>query len=282
MQIIFSLFIFVFGLLVGSFLNCVIYRLEQKKSFLRGRSYCPHCKHTLSVRDLIPVFSYLLLKGRCRYCRRSISLRYPLVEMASALLFFLTFWHLGFKFNLAFGFWILIFCFLIIIFVFDLKHFIIPDKVLFPAIGIVFLYHIFEILSLNHWKLIGKQPFGESALRPDKLGIGNWGQLLNPLIAALVGALFFLAIFLVSRGRWLGFGDVKLAFFMGLFLGFPDILVALFLAFLSGAIIGVGLIFSGRKKLKSEIPFGPFLVIGTFIGLFWGKTLIDWYFNLFI
>jgi len=292
MQIIFSLFIFIFGLLVGSFLNCVIYRLEQEKSFLKGRSYCPHCKHTLSVRDLIPVFSYLLLRGRCRYCKGKISWQYPAVEIATGAMFLLI---SNFQFPISneiliFNFQTLvnllflfsISSFLIIIFVFDLKHYIIPDKIIFPSIGIVFLYRVFEFLSLNHWKLIEKQPFGEFALRPDKLKIGNFGALLNPLYAALAASAFFLLIFLVSRGRWLGFGDVKLAFFMGLFLGFPDILVGLFFAFLIGAIIGVGLIFSGRKKLKSEIPFGPFLIIGVLIGFFWGGTLIDWYLNLLV
>ncbi len=93
---------------------------------------------------------------------------------------------------------------------------------------------------------------------------------------------FFLAIVLVSRGKWMGLGDVKLAFLMGLFLGFPNILIALFFAFLIGAIIGVGLILAKRKTLKSEVPFGPFLVTGTFIALFWGPTIIDWYLNFVI
>ena len=97
-------------------------------------------------------------------------------------------------------------------------------------------------------------------------------------MGAVIGAsLFFLIIFLVSKGKWLGFGDVKLAFFMGIFLGFPNILTALFLAFFIGAIIGVGLILAEKKNLKSQVPFGPFLIAGTFIALFWGEQLIDWY-----
>jgi len=109
--------IFIFGLVVGSFLNCVIYRL----ALPRGRSFCPHCKHILSWQDLIPVLSFLILRGKCRYCQKKISFQYPLVEIATGLLFVLIFWHLGFGFDLDFGFWILISCFLIIIFVYDLR-----------------------------------------------------------------------------------------------------------------------------------------------------------------
>jgi leader peptidase (prepilin peptidase)/N-methyltransferase len=112
--------------------------------------------------------------------------------------------------------------------------------------------------------------------------LGNLELLLNPLISALLASSFFLTIVLVSKGKWMGLGDVKLAFFMGLFLGWPNILVALFLAFFFGAIIGIGLIAFSKKTLKSEVPFGPFLIIGTFVVLFFGENLINWYLNLFL
>ncbi len=275
MCIFFYLVVFIFGLVVGSFLNCVIYRLEKKESFLKGRSFCPHCKHTLCCWDLIPIFSFLILKGKCRYCQKKISWQYPLVEIATALLFLLIFNFsafggpaVGWQFYqnlLSIFYFLLAACFLLIIFVFDLKHFIIPDKVIFPAIAIAFLYRLFEVLKFGHWDLIGNW----------KLEIGNF------LGAAFGAAIFFLIIVLVSRGKWMGLGDVKLAFFMGLFLGFPNIVVALFLAFLIGAIIGVGLILVKKKNLKSELPFGPFLVTGTFIALFWGQAIVYWYLNLF-
>jgi len=262
MQIIFYLIVFIFGLVVGSFLNCVIYRLETGGSFLKGRSFCPHCKHTLCCWDLIPIFSFLILKGKCRYCQQKISFQYPLVEIATGLLFLQIFNFsafgepvVGWQFyqNLPSTFYLLLItCFLIIIFVYDLKHFIIPDKVIFPAIIIALLYNLYQQLIT-----------------------------LNFLYAAFGAAIFFLAIVLVSRGKWMGLGDVKLAFFMGLLLGFPNILVALFLAFLIGAIIGIGLILAKRKHLKSELPFGPFLVTGTFIALFWGQAIAYWYLNLF-
>jgi len=269
-----NVFIFLFGLIVGSFLNCVIYRL----AFPRGRSFCPHCKHILSWKDLIPILSFLILRGRCRYCGKKISWQYSLVELATALLFLLIFNFSRFAgsraagqfplFNLCFLF--IVSCFLIVIFVYDLKHYIIPDRIIFPAIIITILYRLFEILNFGHWDLFGIWDFG----------FGIAGPIINPLAAGMGGAMFFLIIFLISRGKWLGFGDVKLAFLMGLFLGFPDILVALFLAFFIGAIIGLGLIFAKKKTLKSEVPFGPFLVAGTFIALFWGQEIIRWYFGL--
>ena len=240
--------IFIFGLVVGSFLNCLIYRLEVGEGFLKGRSFCPYCRHILSWQDLIPLLSFLILRGKCRYCQKSISWQYPLVEIATGLLFLSIF---NFQFSI---FNLIIACFLIIIFVYDLKHYIIPDKIIYPAIVIVLIYNF---------------------LRSDLLGRSDL------LLSAFGAATFFLAIVLVSRGTWMGIGDIKLAFLMGLFLSWPKILVALFLAFSIGAIIGLGLIVSGKKTLKSEVPFGPFLVTGTFIALFFGGQIIHWYLNLF-
>ena len=253
MNIILSIAIFIFGLAVGSFLNCVIYRLEQKKSFLKGRSYCPSCKHVLAWHDLIPVISFFILRGKCRYCGKKISWQYPAVEIATALLFLLIFNFQFSIFNICFLFFVS--CFLIIIFVYDLKHYIIPDSVIYPAIIITFLYNLI--------------------LNPSFL-------VQNSILAGIGASLFFLLIYLISRGKWLGFGDVKLALFMGLFLGFPAIISALFFSFLIGAIIGIILILLKRKGLKSEVPFGPFLIIGTYIALFWGERIINWYFRLII
>jgi len=262
------------GMIVGSFLNCVIYRLETSGNFLKGRSFCPHCKHELSWQDLIPIFSFLILKGKCRYCQRKIPLHYPLVELATGFLFVMIF-HLstkdfllcsaehssflecsGFQFLVPL-YYLIISCFLIVVFVYDLKHFIIPDRVIYPAIFIAFLYNIFHSLFIIH----------------------NSKFLIQSLSSAFGAALFFLLIVLVSRGRWMGVGDIKLAFLMGLFLGWPNILVALFLAFFIGAVIGIILMVLKKKNLKSEIPFGPFLVTGTFLALFWGEKIIHWYLN---
>jgi prepilin signal peptidase PulO-like enzyme (type II secretory pathway) len=179
------------------------------------------------------------------------------VEILTGLVFLLIFsaqggLAAGWNFiNLVFLFYIA--SALIIIFIYDIKHYEIPDKVLFPAIGITLLFQI-----VNYKFLI-----------------------LNYLLAVLVSAGFFFVIFWVSKGRWMGFGDVKLAVLMGLLLGWPDILTALFLAFFLGAIIGVILILFKKKGLKSEMPFGPFLVLGIFLAQFFGSNIIQWYLNLF-
>jgi len=256
---IFAVGIFLLGVCVGSFLNCVIYRLEQKKK-ITGRSFCPSCKHSLSWHDLVPVFSFLFLQGKCRYCRAKISPQYPAVELVTGVIFLLI---LNFKFQILnqfqifnyinLLFWFYIASVLIIIFVYDLKHYIIPDKVLFPAIAITFLYQIFTKFDL----------------------------IVNFLIAAVIASGFFLTIFLISKGRWMGFGDVKLAVLMGFLLGVPNVMAALFLAFFFGAIISLILLVFHKKKLKSEIPFGPFLILGTFLAMLWGQQIILWYFNIF-
>jgi len=268
MYLFFSLIVFVLGLMVGSFLNCVIYRLEKEESFLKGRSYCPHCKHILSFEDLIPVLSFIALKRKCRYCQESISWQYPLVELFTGLIFVLVFNFLFPVFNefsvssfqlLTFLYYLIISSFLIVIFVYDFKHLLIPDLVIYPAIAISFLYRLLEAVRL-----------------------GNFESLTVPLISAFSASLFFSAIVLISRRKWMGVGDISLAFLMGLVLSWPNILVALMISFFTGAIIGIGLILRGKKGLKSEIPFGPFLVLGTFIALFWGERIVDWYLNFLL
>ncbi len=249
---LFGVFVFVLGLVVGSFLNCFVYRLEKKES-IKGRSFCPNCRHQLSWHDLFPIFSFLFLMGKCRHCKKKISWQYPAVEVATAMIFLLIFSALSgpapvWNFlGLAFLFYIA--SSLVIIFIYDLKHYIIPDRVLFPAIIITIIYRLLE----------------------------NFPLFLNYFWAVAVASGFFLFIFLISRGRWMGFGDVKLAVLMGLLLGLPNVLVALFLAFFFGAVIGVILMVRGKKKLKSEIPFGPFLILGTFITLLWGNLIVAWY-----
>jgi prepilin signal peptidase PulO-like enzyme (type II secretory pathway) len=270
--------IFTFGLIIGSFLNVVIYRLENGEKIINDRSKCLHCKHILEWYDLIPIFSFIFLKGKCRYCKRSISIQYPLVEIATGILFILIF-NFSAQGGPALGwqyfyllFWFYIVSSLIVIFIYDLKHYIIPDEVIYPAIGLTFVYKLFEILKFGHWDLTGNW----------KLEIGNLVTIFNPFIAAVLASAFFLSIVLLTRGRGMGGGDIKLAFLMGLILGWPIVLLSIFIAFILGSIIGIFLILVGKKKMKSMIPFGPFLIIGTFVGLFFGERIIRWYLNLII
>ncbi|MCH8244320.1 prepilin peptidase [Patescibacteria group bacterium] len=295
----FSFVIFLFGLVVGSFLNAFIYRLEVQQKLrsvphdrekvgvtvMRGRSFCPSCSHTLAWQDLIPLLSFALLKGRCRYCKEKISFQYPLIELATGLLFVAVLWFVlpelslviptpsGLKtlqglndlVSLSFPqvaqlayLWTIV-SLLTVIFVYDLKHFVIPDKVLYPA-----------ILVVGMWYLVSSVLFDAY----------TYYQLLITFYSALGAAGFFLAIYLLSKGRAMGFGDVKLALFMGLFLSWPNILVAMSLAFAVGAIVGLTLIFLKRKTMRSEVPFGSFLILGTLISLFWGDSLVYFYISL--
>ncbi len=257
-------FIFIFGLIIGSFLNCVVWRLYKEESFLFGKSYCPKCRHSLNVLDLFPVLSYVFLRGKCRYCGEKISIQYPLVELLTALLFVLVYLHFGpitglFSFNFfQVIYWLVMISFLIIIFVFDLKYYIIPDEVIYPAI----------VISMS-WLLYS-------------FSFGAMGKeaLLYTILSALGASLFFFLIWFFSKGMAMGFGDVKLAILMGLLLGFPNIIVGLFLGFLFGAIIGSGMVLFKRKGLKSEIPFGPFLLAGLFTALFYGDRIASWYLSL--
>lgn len=252
---------FLLGLAVGSFLNSIIYRLETEESIIKKRSYCPRCKKTLSWFELIPLMSFILQRGKCRHCKKPISLQYPLVELATGFLFVLCAWY--FLPDLLFTVVCLLFisC-LIIIFVYDLKHYIIPNEVVYSGIIVAFLYRLFGIF----------QPMADH----------SQGGNLDPFIVALLAGVFFFSIILISKGKWMGMGDMKLAVFMGLILGWPKILVALFLAFLIGAFASVILIILKKKTLKSEIPFGPFLAGAAVVALFLGDILVSWYLNLFI
>ena len=247
--VIFNFFIFLLGLCIGSFLNCLIYRIEENKNFFNDRSFCPNCKHSLNWKDLFPIFSFLFLGGKCRYCRKNISWQYPIVELITGVIFLLISLQVTSylpKNILFLFFWLYIASSLIIIFIYDLKHYLIPDNILLPAIIISFLLY---------WQ--------------------NW-------LAALIAAGFFFIIWAISSGRWMGFGDVKLAILMGFLLGLPNVIVALFIAFFSGSIVGVLLMAYKKGNLKSEIPFGPFLIFGIFVAFFWGKYISSWYLNLYL
>ena len=243
--------IFLLGLCVGSFLNVLVDRLPREESVIQGRSYCESCKKELRWYDLIPLFSYISLKGKCRYCRISLSIYYPLVEFVTGIVFvsmvILTMDNFQLNQIITLAYNLFIASSLIVIFFTDLKYGIIPDKIIFPSIAISIIY-----LFLNPQL---------SAL---------------PILSALGAFLFFLLLFLGTRGRGMGFGDVKLAIFMGIILGFPNIIVALYLAFLTGAIVGVIIILWKKERLKgATMPFGPFLVFGTFLALVFGNYILE-------
>ena len=239
------------GLIVGSFLNAAIHRLHSGQSILADRSRCVHCDHELSAVDLVPIFSFILLRGRCRYCHKPISWQYPLVELATAVIFVLFALNNGLRitdYGLWFGF---VFSgILIIIGVFDFKHFLILDKIVYPALALALVRSLFL------------------------------QTLPDALFGAAITAGFFALQYYVSKGRWIGFGDVKLGLFLGALLGVKLAVAMLMLAYLLGALVGLGLIASGRKQLSSKLPFGSFLAVSAIIIMLYGEGIVGWYFRL--
>ena len=247
-------FIFLLGLSIGSFLNVLIDRLPRGKNVITGRSVCDYCKKTLRWFELIPLLSFFLQGGRCRRCKKHLSWQYPLIELVTGVGFAgiaLQSQALAFPQSLALVGWLLVFGSLLVIFVADFKYQIIPDSMV--VLGIIGGIGILQSQALEF---------------PQSLAL--W-------LSAMGASTFFFLLFLITRGRGMGLGDVKLAFLMGLLLGFPKIIVASYLAFLTGAMVGVILILVGKKKLKERIAFGPFLVAGTVIALIWGQQLIKWW-----
>lgn len=259
-----------FGLITGSFINAFVWRIhEQSKSkkprkdlsILNGRSMCTHCSHQLVWYDLIPVFSWLLLRGKCRYCQKSIHWQYPLVELATALLFVLSYvlWSGSVysshePFLIFFIVWLIVLLGFMALFVYDLRWMLLPDRIIFPLVILVSLVAIINI-SLEGWAL-----------------------LLQTVLSVLVASGIFWLIFQLSNGRWIGGGDVKLGLLIGLLLQSP---VRAYLAIFIACIIGTLLIVPGlivkRVTPKSRIPFGPFLIIATVIVFLFGTSIIDWY-----
>ena len=257
---------FVLGTLIGSFLNVVIWRLPRGES-LGGRSHCPHCHALLGPANLVPLLSYAFQRGRCANCRARISPRYPIIELASGLLFAAAavHWLAGFSQPLNYLEllrWLVIIAALIAVFVIDLEHYLILDAVVFPAAAMVLALDI----ALD---LAARQPL---------LSFGS--HTAGGILAAILAAGFFYALWLVSRGRWIGFGDVKFNLLLGLALGWPYVIVGLFLSFMIGAIVGVGLIVFASKKMQSRVPFGTFLAVGATLALFYGPSVWDWYLRL--
>ncbi len=237
------------GLCVGSFLNALIYRQHKGQSIIKGRSACPQCQHVLGWADLVPVLSFMFLAGKCHYCSKKISWQYPIVEIILGLAFFFIFYHYGLTWQALF--YCLNVVFLVLIGVYDWLHKEIPDRFSLPAIVIALFG------SLLVFKL-------------------SW---LTILMGGLVGFGFFGLQFLLSRGKWIGGGDLRLGLLMGVMLGWGQLLVALFLAYIIGSIVGLYLLARKKHRMKSQIAFGPFLAIGTLIALFWGQEIINWYLN---
>lgn len=242
-------FFFVLGLIIGSFLNVVILRTNTGET-LKGRSRCFSCLRKLEWIDLLPVLSFLSVKGRCRYCGSKISLQYPLVELLTGIVFassaYFFFGNVPYiVFDVLFVRYILVITFfsvLIAMSIYDARHKIIPDQYSLILLAIAVL---FEGLRLAE-------------------GVGA-RAIFQDIFSGLGAFAFFGGLWFVSQGRWMGFGDAKLSFSLGLLLGYPGIFIAVLLAFWIGAFFGIIMLIKGVYGRKTEVPFGPFLALGTYL-----------------
>lgn len=274
MNIFLTLILFYIGAAIGSFLSVVIYRHRRnKKGIFTGRSFCPHCGTALAALDLIPIFSFTAFRGRCRYCKKQISPHYIFIELLTGLVFSLLYWKITFMSfsNIApfitFG-WgdFLVYLYasaagalLIGIFFYDLLYKEIPDIFTYPGIVLGILAAVFgEVIVFNY----------PAMLFPSIKEI-LWGLLIAFVI--------FEGQRLLSRGKWIGFGDTILAYFMAIMLGWKFFVIAIFSAYLFGTIYGLILIATKKATLKSAISFGPFLVIGTLTAICFGEAILALY-----
>jgi leader peptidase (prepilin peptidase)/N-methyltransferase len=250
------------GLAIGSFLNVCIDRLPRNESIVNPPSHCEVCQHRLAMKDNIPVFGYLRLRGRCRYCQAAIPRRLFWVELATGLIFaFLYWWCVIFKPDLgiaAFGILAFYACLFIIIFVIDLEQGLILNKVVYPSMVVAFL------LALYPWPWLNQSIVMRAAY--SALGGG-------------IGFALFLLIAIASRGG-MGWGDVKLAALIGLAAGFPLVFLAIIMGAILGGIVAVAQVILKRKNLKGTIPFGPFLALAAMVTLLWGSSILSWYLGL--
>jgi prepilin signal peptidase PulO-like enzyme (type II secretory pathway) len=255
-EIILIVLFAILGLAVGSFLNVCIDRLPQNKSIVFPPSHCEACQHKLAAKDLIPVFSYLRLRGRCRYCQAAISRRVFWVELATALIFALLCWHYGLSAEL--GVMIFYACLFTIIFVTDLEQGLILNKVVYPGMVVALLLALYPLPWLS-------EPMGM--------------RIAYSALGGAIGFAIFLLIAIVSRGG-MGWGDVKLAALIGLATGFPLVFLAIIMGAILGGIVAVALVIAKKRKRRQTIPFGPFLAVAAMVTLLWGSNILSWYVGL--
>lgn len=253
------------GLCLGSFVNALVWRVHRQKDFVRGRSQCVHCGHELAAADLVPVISWLSLRGRCRYCRKPISRQYPLVELVMAIIFIFSyaFWPGGVNTPadwLQLTTWLAASVGLLALLVYDARWMLLPNKILYPTLAVAFYGRALYIGGFE------SHPFR---------ALGAW------LLSVLIASGFFWVLFQVSKGKWIGYGDVRLGLLTGTLLADPlQALLMILLASVLGAALALPLLASGRKRMTEKLAFGPFLIISTGLVLLFGDQLIDWYRSL--
>ena len=267
-----KIFVFIFGSIVGSFLNVCIHRMPLEESVVRPRSHCPNCKKLIPWYDNIPFLSYILLRGQCRFCNEKISPRYFVVEFLTALFFLIFYLRFGFSFDLIF--YSVFVCGLIIATFVDIPHRIIPDQISVGGIVVGFLFSVIKSFSLKPvaWSLrpetLIRQPILDSFL----------GIIIGGSIIWLTGFLFDLIYFKLLKNppiqgetESMGGGDVKLLAMIGAFLGYKSVLITFFIAPFFGATVGI---INMLIKKDHLIPYGPFLSLAAVISIFWADKIL--------
>lgn len=272
----------VFGLCLGSFVNALVWRIHEQEeqakskkktdkkyqarlSIAKGRSMCPDCKHELTAKDLIPVLSWLSLGGKCRYCKKPILVQYPLVELVTACLFVASYiwWPESLEGAqiVVFGFWLAILTGLMALLVYDTRWMLLPNRLIYPLTAVAGLQALI-VTSVSDRPLM---------------------TLINTLASVVIGGGIFYVLFQVSAGKWIGGGDVRLGWLLGLIVATPaKSILLIFLASLLGTLVSLPLLISKRMKRTSTIPFGPFLIAASVIVVLFGTEILQWYQSVFL
>jgi prepilin signal peptidase PulO-like enzyme (type II secretory pathway) len=265
------------GLMFGSFVNALVWRMHEQetetakkkpnKRYLRdlsiskGRSMCPHCQHELHAIDLIPVISWLLLRGKCRYCHKAISAQYPLVELSTAVLFAVSYLTWPYQLDSVlqvsyFSLWLMIVTGFMALVVYDVRWYLLPNRIIVPLTGIASVMGLLQLIHAENKLLF----------------------VVNILLAVAVGGGIFYVLFQVSDGKWIGGGDVKLGWLLGLIVLTPSkAALVIFIAAISGTIMAIPLLIRGKMRRSAIIPFGPFLILGGYLTMLYGTKIISWY-----
>jgi prepilin signal peptidase PulO-like enzyme (type II secretory pathway) len=268
-----AIILFILGLAWGSFVNALVWRLHEnqnskskKLSILNGRSMCPNCRHTLTWYDLIPVFSWLALRGKCRYCQKPVSAQYPVVELTLAVVFAgsYLFWpnpvHLDGQWLLLTT-WLVCSVGLLALAVYDLRWLLLPNKLIYPTLAAA---------------VAGRAAYIAAFASRPLHAVFLW------LFSVVIASGVFFVLFTVSKGKWIGYGDVRLGLITGTLLAAPDkSLAMIFVASIIGLLAVLPGLARGHKNLSTKLPYGPFLISATAIMVVFGDSLLDWYKNLF-